>query len=143
MCLKYTIEDLFAVPENTKKVNNKRRAYDVKISGNKTGHQRPSVRFGFLNKANEVYSHFNYIKISRIDVCKDRIYFKPLYEKEDRVTYKIIKSLNVNGEIASCYCTLTAPEDLEKSYRMNWIGQTFNLQFDEEFELYYIEKAKN
>lgn len=118
------------------------RTYDVRITLNKSGDNRPFViRFGFINSAARIFGTHPFIEASDIEYTKDKVYFRTHEEK----AHKNIHTLSSNGKTRqdSCYFAMTPPtERVEKIYRANWIGKTFNLSFDDINQLYYIENAK-
>ena len=72
-----SFEDIFDNRE--KKSYVRARKYDVKITLNKNGHDRFSVRFGFLNDAAKAFASYDYIQFSNVEKLPGKIYFK-LYE---------------------------------------------------------------
>jgi hypothetical protein len=119
-----------------------KRSYDVRISLNKSGDNRPQVvRFGFINRAAQILGISQFIEASDIEYTKERVYFRTHDEKH----HKDIHTLSTNSKTRqdSCYFAISPSAKAEKIYRMNWVGKTYPLLYDEENELYYIENTKD
>lgn len=120
-----------------KKIN-----YDVRITHNHCGKNSVRIRFSFYNKAADAFKPHDYIEISDLEYIKDRIYFC-LHdgEKPRKRAVRIIPSSK--SKQTYCYAAITPSTDkAEKIYRTNWCFKNYNLMYDEENELYYIEKDK-
>ena len=112
--------------------------WDVRITLNKCGHENRYVfRFGFLNKAAEVFGAKPFIEVSSVKKLPKRIYFKLHDEKVNRNAHKLCT--NSHSSTSNLYTSITPVEGEEKIYRMNWINNTYSLKFDEEAGYYYIE----
>lgn len=131
------IEDIKweAVKEN--KRGRRKRTWDVRITLNKSGTESRNmkVRFGFINKAAEVFHAGQYIAMS--EPVKDRIYFMTSDEKKDNRFKKIGMS---KADLQSLYTSFSPIDRIEKIYRANWVGGTYMIQFDDECSLYFIER---
>ena len=114
-----------------------KRTWDVRITLNKCGKgNKMVVRFGFLNKAVKAFKK-NYIEMSKI--ASNRIYFRLFDNKANSNVYKLSK--NKAAIDPGMYATISVSEEQEKLYRAKWINGTFNLLFDDENQLYYIENT--
>ena len=133
---KYDLDKMFAVREKVQ-VKKARKTYDVRVSLNKSGHDKPVVRFGFINGAAQEFGKKPFIEASDIEYTKDRVYFRTHDEKTNNNIHTL--SSNSKTRQDSCYFALTPTEKGEKMYRMNWIGKTFMLYYDPEYELHYID----
>ena len=133
---KMNVDDLFDGQDRGPR-GKAHRTYDVRITLNKSGSGRQVVRFGFINNGAQEFGKKPFIEASNIERTKDRIYFRTHDEK----TSLNIHTLSSNGKTRqdSCYFTMTPTEKGEKMYRMNWIGKTFMLYYDPEYELHYID----
>lgn len=117
------------------------RNYDIRITLNNAGKGKKKViRFGLVNQAAKILGASQFIEPSNIEYTKDRIYFLPYEEKAYRTVHTL--SSNSRTRQLNCYFSFTPTEKAEKMYRMNWINKTYELLYDEENELYYIEKTK-
>lgn len=133
---KMDVNKMFEGPERRQAIRG-HRTYDVKITLNKCGSGRQVVRFGFINGAAQELGKKPFVEASNIEYTKERIYFRTHDEK----TSLNVHTLSSNGKTRqdSCYFTMTPTEKSEKMYRMNWIGKTFMLYYDPEYELHYID----
>jgi len=115
--------------------------YDVQITSNRCGHGQ-RVRFAFYNLAAQVFGQHDFVEVSDLEYVKDKIYFR-LHDGE-KLYRKMYKIQSTPKSKQNCFhITMTpATEKTEKMFRMSWINKTFNLLFDEEYALYYIEKVK-
>lgn len=129
------------IDHNTKKANTKiKRNYDVKITLNKSGRADGGfvVRFGFINKAGEVFKKGMFVEATDIEKMRDKIYFKSSEEKEHAKMYKL------SSDAPTCsYFSFTPTAEAEKVYRTLWLNKEFKLKYDEECEMYYIELGEN
>lgn len=117
------------------------RTYDVRITLNKSGSNKANVvRFGFINQGAKAISKYRFVEVSDILYTKDRIYFRGHDEKLNKNIHML--STNSERKEDSCYFAITPTCKAEKAYRMNWIGKTYALLYDEENDLYYVENAK-
>lgn len=115
-----------------------KRTYDVRVTLNKNGkNQRFSIRFGFLNEAARIFGEKDFIQVSNVTKMQDRIYFKSHDEKTYLDVYKLSSSTGAEGN--GRYMSITPSAAEEKIYRLKWIGKTFNLKYDDDNSLYYIE----
>ena len=136
--MKLDLQKAFPIPEKRKPVRKAIKKYDVRISLNESGKPKQVVRFGFINNAAKIFGEHLYIEASDIEWTKDKIYFRSHDEKIHRGVYKVAS----NGKTPkdSCYFTYTPKTDkAEKMYRMNWIGKTFHIYYDNEADLHYID----
>jgi hypothetical protein len=117
------------------------RNYDVRISLNKSGGERFSVRFGLINKAADILGDKPFIEVSDVEYTKDRLYFISHNEKHHNNIHTL--SINKKERRHSCYFAITPSEKAEKLYRSKWIGKLCNLLYDEENSLYYIENKED
>ena len=127
-------------PELVKKEYQPKRTYDVRVTLIKSGRAdgKMSIRFGFLNKAAAAFHADRFLLIS--EPQNDRIYFLECSEKKDYRYKKILFSAKKDSS-GKCLCTSFIPSDeLDKVYRAKWIGGTFKLQYDDECEMYFIER---
>lgn len=115
--------------------------YDVRITSNMCGHGQ-RVRFAFYNLAAQVFGQHDFVEVSNLEYVKDRIYFR-LHDGE-KLYRKMLKISSNHKSKQNCFYIAMTPatEKTEKMFRMSWINKTYNLLFDEECALYYIEKAK-
>lgn len=114
------------------------RVYDVRITLNKNGSDRFAIRFGFLNEAVKAFAGKNYIQVSRVDKLPNRIYFRLFDNKANLDAHKL--STNPKSETSNSYMTITPTEAAEKIYRAKWVGKTFKIKYDQEYDLYYIDQ---
>lgn len=113
------------------------RHWDVRITLNKSGHENRYVcRFGFLNKAAEVFGTKPFIEVTSVKKLPKRIYFR-LHDEKVKNAHKLCT--NSNSTSSNLYTSITPTEGEEKIYRMSWINNTYSLKFDEEAGFYYIE----
>ena len=118
------------------------RNYDIRISLNQSGAgKRMVVRFGLINRAAVILGEKPFIEVSDIEYTKDRIYFATHNEKHHKNIHTI--STNSKERQDSCYFAITPSEKAEKMYRSKWIGKLYNLLYDEENDLYYIENEED
>lgn len=114
------------------------RTYDVRITLNKSGVGKANVvRFGFINNAAKALGKFQFIEASDIEYTKNRVYFRCHNEKLHRNVHTL--STNAKSRENGCYFSITPTAKAEKAYRMNWIGKTYDLLYDADNDLYYIE----
>lgn len=113
------------------------RNYDVRITLNKAGTGRQAIRFGFLNKGAEAFTSDKFIEVSDVEKMADRIYFRASAEKTSANAHALSSSRNSSTN--NRYASLTPSRKAEKIYRMKWINGTYELKFDDECGLYYIE----
>ena len=138
--MKINMNDAFPVPKKRTHIATKRH-YDVRVTLNKCGRDNTNVvRFGFINKAAKAFGSHLFIEASDVEYTKNRIYFLCHDEQIHRNVHKL--SSNRKAKNDSCYFAITPSEKAEKIYRMNWIGKTYQIQFDEENDLYFIENGK-
>lgn len=114
------------------------RDYDVRITLNKNK-DKFIVRFGFLNRGAEILDGKQYLQVSSVEKMPDRIYFRTFDEKKYLDAYKISSSGNATGK----YIALLPSEEAEKIYRSRWVGRSFNIKYDEDSGLCYIEQEAN
>ena len=117
------------------------RTYDVRITLNKSGAKGFVVRFGFLNEAVEAFKGKAFIQVSKVEVFPDRIYFKLFEDRANLDAHKLCS--NSKSETSNLYTTILPSSEAEKIYRAKWINKTFNIQFDDECEHYYIAQEEN
>lgn len=129
-----------AFPTPEKKTAKTHRTYDVRITLNKSGHERSVIRFGFINSAAEAFGTKPFIEASDIEYTKDRIYFRTHDEKVNANVHTL--SSNGKTRTDSCYFAFTPSDKAEKMYRMNWIGKLFPVLFDDENGLFFIDLRK-
>lgn len=139
--MKLDMDQLFATPKKRPPINTGKRNYDIRVTLNKSGKKRTTVRFGLLNAAANEAKKYDYAEVSTdTEIMKTRLYFRFHKEKMNANVHKLSISTSENGAPgAGLYFTITPSERAEKIYRMNWIGKTYKLQYDDENELYYIE----
>lgn len=140
--MKLNIDQLFATPKNMARANSGKRLYDVRITLNKKGGKnRMKIRFGLFNAAANEGKKHEYAEVSTdTEIMKNRLYFRFHKEKTSANVHKLTASTSENGTpAASLYFTITPSEKAEKIYRMTWIGKTYDLQYDDENGLYFIE----
>lgn len=129
------------IEHNTKKTRATiKRNYDVKITLNKSGRADGGfvVRFGFINRAGEVFKKGMFVEATDVEKMRTKIYFRSAEEKEHPKMYKL------TSDAPTCsYFSFTPTTEAEKVYRTLWLGKEFKLKYDEECELYYIELAEN
>lgn len=130
-----SFEDIFDNRE--KKSYVRARKYDVKITLNKNGHDRFSVRFGFLNDAAKAFAPYDYVQFSNVEKLPGKIYFKLYEDRRYLDCYKLC--LNGKKSETNRYAILTPTENGEKIYRSKWVGKEFKIEFDSEHGLYYID----
>ena len=140
--MKLNINDLFPTPET--RPSPTKRTYDVRITLNKSGDKRHVIRFGFINDAAKLLQKWEYIEPSTVllENAPNRIYFRQHPIKTHRNVYKLSISNNKSSKKEGCYFSFTPDEKSEKKYRMSWINNTFKILYDEENDLYYIEKKE-
>lgn len=129
----------------TKRVAGNKRLYDVRITLNKNGSGgRMAIRFGLINAAAEEGKKHGFAEASNdLNLLKNRIYFLFHDAKTGSNVHQLSASKSRNGSpCAGLYFTVTPSAEEEKIYRMNWIGKTYKLQYDEDYELYFIENIK-
>lgn len=118
--------------------------WDVKVTLNRRGEgKNMAIRFSFRRKAAEVFSRMSCIEISSVKKSPKRIYFK-VYEEDGaklraqgRRAFKLC--VNTNSKSNCRYAMLTPIGGEEKIYRMNWVNNTYSIEYDEKYGLYYIE----
>ena len=137
------INQLFPTPTSPANNGGPKRTYDVRITLNKAGGSRQCIRFGFLNKGAAEAGKHGYAEASDIEYLKTRIYFRFHDSRVSRNVHTLSISSSKKPINRACYFTITPSEKAEKQYRMNWIGKTFMLQYDEDLKLYYIENKEN
>lgn len=130
------INEIFDNRQSRKPANT--RTYDVRITLNKSGFGRFVIRFGFLNDAVNDFSGNTYIQVSRVDKLPNRIYFRLFPNKANLDVHKLCT--NSNSGTSNLYTAITPTEAAEKIYRAKWIGKTFKIKHDDEYDLYYIEQ---
>ena len=116
-----------------------KRTYDVRVTLNKSGSKGFVIRFGFINKAAEAFNGKTYIQMSRVDKLPNRIYFK-LFDSRANLDAHKLSTSKKESSTSNIYATMTPSPAAEKIYRAKWIGKTFNIKFDEDARLYYIEQ---
>ena len=131
------IENIFENKSRTKATIAKRN-YDIRVTLNKNGKNSFAVRFGFINKALSAFKDTVYIQPSSVEKMSDRIYFKAHEERTYFDVYRMSEKKN-DTELTSKYFAFTPSEKAEKIYRSKWIGKTFQIKYDQECGLYYIE----
>lgn len=117
-----------------------KRTYDVRVTLNKSGNGRFSIRFGFLNDAVKAFKGKNYVQVSRVDVSPDVIYFRLFDKKEFIDVHKLCT--NSNADTSNLYTAITPPDAEEKIYRAKWVGKTFKIEHDEKHDVYFISQEK-
>lgn len=132
------IEDLFKHEE--RKHPQYKRLYDVKITQNKSGDHRMVVRFGFINQAAKAFSGYDYIEVSNIEKSDDKIYFKLSHEKTGYYSHRLCT--NGKSKTICRYTSLTPTAKGEKLYRAKWVNYTFEIKYDDEHDMYYIERTE-
>ena len=115
------------------------RAYDVRVTLNRSGSGRFRIRFGFLNDAVKAFDNKPYMQASQVEKLADYIYFKPV-DKKVPGAQKLCT--NSNSTTTNLYASITPSEAAEKIYRAKWVGKTFKIQLDEECGLYYISQRE-
>lgn len=111
-----------------------KRDYDVRVSINKAGGNRFTIRFGFINRGYDAFKDANYLQATNVEKGRYRIYFMP-HEKRDYLdVYKLSRGMTAS----SLYFSFTPSERAEKIYRAKWTG-TFRLGYDDECGLYFIQ----
>ena len=116
-----------------------KRDYDVRITLNKNGGKSAnySVRFGFLNKAADVFSVKPYIQVSKITKESTRIYFRLFSERAYLDVHKLSKGSGKQNSL----CAYINPDDkTDKAVRANWANKEYQLKYDEQASLFYIEQ---
>lgn len=115
-----------------------KRTYDVRVTINKSGKGKDTIRFGFINNAAAIFGIHPFIEVSDVTCTKNRIYFCIHDEK----IHRNVHAISGIDKKESCYFTITPSEKAEKIYRMNWIGHTYKITFDKKLGWYYIENSK-
>lgn len=136
------MDQLFKAPERTRN-RFAGKHYDVRITLNKSGGGRQCIRFGFINKGAAEAGKHSYAEASDIEYLKSRIYFRFHETRVSSNVHTLSVSSSKKPINRACYFTITPNEKAEKLYRMNWIGKTFMLQYDEDLKLYYVENKEN
>ena len=120
-----------------------KRIYDVLITTNKSGvhkdgnKKKDVVRVGLINRAGIAFNEYAYIAFSDISKETQRIYFKGCDEKEPGV---FALSPNKNDQISMSF--QFTPTGTEMSIiAEEWEDRTFPIRFDDECQLYYIDKT--
>ena len=140
--MKYNTELLFPTPVKTQNGPAK-RTYDVRITINKSGEKKQTIRFGLLNKAADEANKYKFCEVSDVEYLKSRIYFRFHNEQKNRNAHKLSTSKSKNGNVGKAYYFGITPTDRqEKQYRMNWVGKTYHVQYDEDNQMFYIENVK-
>lgn len=118
------------------------RTYDVGITLPKSGydHGRPKIRFGFLNKAAEVFQAMEYIEVTDVEKMKYKIYFRASETQEHSKMHKLSRSKSKKS--ISRYFEMNMTESAEKIYKAMWEGKKCKLEYDEECGLYFIENCQ-
>ena len=106
--------------------------YDVLLSTQKSGNKSKRITVTFYGKARDAIDTFARIKLSSLQKVRDKIYFA-LYATDDaRLGYAITpadKSTRVCATAPAVEVDMV--EDRHKGY--------YDLKFDEDLELYYID----
>ena len=121
------------------KSRNVKRTWDVKITPNDKNKdkRRSAVRFGFLNEAAKVFGDEKYIEMSKI--TGNRIYFRCADTKAGNCN---MTKLSPNSSAKTGWFTVFTPTpEQSKLYKKRWFGVPFNLKYDEDNQLYYIENT--
>ena len=112
-----------------------KRNYDVKITVYKSGRADGGcvVRFGFINKAGEIFKKGINAEATDVEKMRNKVYFRSSEEKEHSKMYKL------SSDASTCsYFSFTPTAEAEKIYRALWLNKEFKLEYDEECEMYYI-----
>ena len=132
------IDEIFEIRQRRKPKPKKTKTYDVGITINKNGKGGFAIRFGFLNEAVNAFAGNTYIQVSRVDKLPNRIYFRLFTNKANLDAHKLCT--NSKSETSNLYTAITPSEAAGKIYRAKWIGKTFKIKHDDEYDLYYIEQ---
>lgn len=111
-----------------------RRDYDVMIKLNGGGKERTYLNFLLYREAREAFKDVDRLEVTSVEALPERIYFIPRTEKA-RGNYKLNRKSGVSF-------LMTPKGKEEKIYRLKWINKKFELRYDEECGLYYIEIEK-
>lgn len=126
-----------------KKQTETKKNYDVKITINKAGTERQCIRFGLINKGAEIAKSNSFVWIGDLTETKTKIIFKFLKNKENSSCHMISHGFRGKPYSESTsFCFTYTPDSKtkeEKMYRMNWVGKTYPLKYNEELDVYYIE----
>lgn len=105
--------------------------HDIMIKINSGGNVgRVNAHFMFYRNARTVFSDAAYIEVTK--ATNPRIYFIP-HEEKCPNAYKVTRKSG-QGFL------MTVKEDEEQSYRLKWTNIKFELKYDEEAGMYYIER---
>ena len=130
-----------STPKTSRKPYQAKMIYDVLITTNKSGKHkgvnRTAVRVGLINRAGIAFNEYEYIAFSDICPGENRIYFMGYDEKVDGV-FKL--SPNRNEQISMCF-QFTPTEAELAVVAKDWENKAFPIKFDDECQLYYINKA--
>lgn len=130
-------------PKKRTKPYQPRMVYDVLITTNRSGvhkdgnRKKDVIRIGLINRAGIAFNEYAYIAFSDISKEAQRIYFKGCEEKEPGV---FALTPNKNDQI-SMYFQFTPTESEMQVIVAEWENKTFPIKFDNEYQLYYIDKA--
>lgn len=120
-----------------------KRNYDVRITINKAGTERQCIRFGLINKGAEIAKSNNFVWVGDLTESKTKIFFKFFKTKENIDCHKISQGFSGKAYSESTsFCFTHTPKSEtkeEKMYRMNWVGKSYSLKYNEEYDVYYIE----
>ena len=128
------IEKMRRSPIKIKSRERKEKSYDVRISqhGCSDGN-RKGMKLNYLlhRCARKAFQDVDRVEITSVEKMPNRIYFIPRKEKK-KSNYQITRNSGWSFQV-------TARPEEEKIYRLKWINKEYELKYDADCGLYYIE----